>query len=341
MKRKLLLLTMSMVLALGLIGCSGKEEKADSKSEKAETKQEEAKEDDGFEEVTLPKAGVYSFDYEEELGGVNYTFTNYLIIDGNMGGQWAIQDTADITYDESTISTVYDNEVMNSYPYEIKGNSLFIDEGFGPNEYKLFSDEVPSDVAAWLSEQTASVAHNQCAEPAYEYIDPENPDDGEYWIWMKSFEECQDSYGMVCNLYHVEQYDSETIKSLQEGDVVYVDEDYMDIKTVETSGSLVIINGGEEEGGVSFRVYDDEPTCQIAGMDDFPSFQDFGEANLYVSPDCVITDSSDIIDHPEGIVMTPKEFKEKMDDPENYWYWNTSAVIKNNEVVEINIRFVP
>lgn len=342
MKKRIISILLASVMALSLIACS---KDSNETSEQREKPTEDRKEiEETVEEepaANVPAAGAYASSYEEEYDGETYTFNTYLIINGDGTGTWVVQDTCDITYDDSNVNTVYNDEVYESFPYEYKDNSIFLDEGFGPNEYKLVSDVVPTDLEAWLAEQDGVEASGQCVEPLAFSVDCTNPDDGEYWILMDSFEECQDSYGMKCTLYLIEQYDSEAIKALQPGDVVCVDGGYMDVNTVDFSGSLVIINGGEEEGGTSFRVYDDEPTCQVAGMDDFPTYFEVGPADLFVPADCVITDSSDIIDHPEGIVMNPKEFKKAMSDPGEYWYWNTSIVVKDNEIKEINIRFVP
>lgn len=336
MKKRIISLILTATMILGLVGCSGKTETSESVSEAVSVETSDSQETVEAPS-TMPKAGVYSYSYEEEMDGVNYTFTSYLFLNGDGTGAWIVQDTVPVTYDDKAIST----ESSEPVPYELKGDSLFVDEGFGPNEYALLSDVVPQDIEAWLNEQTAATAESKRVEPIPVDVDPKAPADGEYNLWMDSYEDCQDSYGIKGTLYLVEKYDAEAVKALQPGDTVVVDGNDMEVATVDFSGSLILINGGEEEGGVCFRVYDDQPYCQVAGMDDFPTFVECGAINLFVPTDCVITDSSDIMEHPDGIVYTPAEFKKAMTDPTDYWYWNTSVVIKDGDIVEINIRFVP
>lgn len=336
MKKRIVSLILTTAMMLALIGCSGNT-KANESAPEAETLETQDSQETAEAPSIMPKAGVYSYSYEEEMDGVNYTFTSYLFLNGDGTGTWSVQDTVPVTYDDKAIST----ESSEPVPYELKGDSLFVDEGFGPNEYALLSDVVPQDIEAWLNEQTAATAESKRVEPIPVDVDPKAPADGEYNLWMDSYEDCQDSYGIKGTLYLVEKYDAEAVKALQPGDTVVVDGNDMEVATVDFSGSLILINGGEEEGGVCFRVYDDQPYCQVAGMDDFPTFVECGAINLFVPTDCVITDSSDIMEHPDGIVYTPAEFKKAMTDPTDYWYWNTSVVIKDGDIVEINIRFVP
>ena len=336
MKKRIVSLILTTAMILALIGCSGNT-KANESVPEAETLETQDSQETAEAPSIMPKAGVYSYSYEEEMDGVNYTFTSYLFLNGDGTGTWSVQDTVPVTYDDKAIST----ESSEPAPYELKGDSLFVDEGFGPNEYALLSDVVPQDIEAWLNEQTAATAESKRVEPIPVDVDPKAPADGEYNLWMDSYEDCQDSYGIKGTLYLVEKYDAEAVKALQPGDTVVVDGNDMEVATVDFSGSLILINGGEEEGGVCFRVYDDQPYCQVAGMDDFPTFVECGAINLFVPTDCVITDNSDIMEHPDGIVYTPAEFKKAMSDPTDYWYWNTSVVIKDGDIVEINIRFVP
>lgn len=336
MKKRFIVIALASVMVLGLIACSNDTKAADPEAS-VSTEDTTVAAEPAEDASVLPTAGVYTFSFDEEMEGTVYTNTNYLVLNGDGTGVWVIQDKIDITYDEKTISSASSDSV----PYEFKGTSLFIDEGFGPNEYALLSDVVPQDIEAWLNEQTAVTAESKRVEPIPVDVDPKAPADGEYNLWMDSYEDCQDSYGIKGTLYLVEKYDAEAVKALQPGDTVVVDGNDMEVATVDFSGSLILINGGEEEGGVCFRVYDDQPYCQVAGMDDFPTFVECGAINLFVPTDCVITDNSDIMEHPDGIVYTPAEFKKAMSDPTDYWYWNTSVVIKDGDIVEINIRFVP
>lgn len=339
MKKRIIAIALASIMALGLIACSKEEAKPAEDTTQAQEVQETTTEEEPA--AALPAAGVYTSSYEEELDGENYVFNTYIFINGDGTGTWVVQDTCDITYDDSTMSSVYNGEVFESYTYEYKNNSIFLNEGDFTNEYKFTSADVPSDIPAWLDEQNPTADAGVRVEPIPVEVDPENPADGEYQISMESYEDCQDSYGIKGTLYLVEKYDAEAVKALQPGDTVVVDGNDMEVATVDFSGSLILINGGEEEGGVCFRVYDDQPYCQVAGMDDFPTFVECGAINLFVPTDCVITDNSDIMEHPDGIVYTPAEFKKAMSDPTDYWYWNTSVVIKDGDIVEINIRFVP
>ena len=352
MEKRIATLILSGIVVLSLLGCGAKKDasstSADTSKEDTQTSQTQTdaqEQADASKEAqaqnSLPKAGVYTAEYDDELGGVVYTFTNFLILNGDGTGTWSIQDAVPVTYDDHVITSEIATDTYSEAPYTIKDNSLLVDEGYGPVEYALFTEEVPNDVVAWLNEQTASVAHNQCAEPIFQDVDPAAPADGEYRISMKSFEACQASYGMIGDLYLVEQYDLDVMKSLTVGDTVSVNDEYLYIESIEQSGSLIIINGGIEEGGAEFLINEEDSTCRYSSFDDFPTFDCYGEFNLYVPEDCVITDSSDIINNPDGVVMTPDEFKKSMSDPSSYWYWNTSIVVKDNEIKEINIMYVP
>lgn len=218
-----------------------------------------------------------------------------------------------------------------------------------------------------LSQMTLGALYDQlmCAigacsmENGGKYIEPMGQIIDEFFIedamYPASVENITNEDGVVtadCTLYTMDVYDMVDIAQLAVGDTIFVDGEEMVVNTIEEGDpvdfhdeegkrNVVIINGDIEEGGARFIAYEGG-TYRYFGMDDYASYTNHGTRNLVISPEVQFVDGSNL-ELPEGTVLNMDDFLailEKEYDP-GFHMMNTVIRIVDNEVVEINRRYVP
>ncbi len=332
--KKLLCMLVAGVMVLSMFGCKASDEaKEDVKeAETVATAEPEVK------EAVVP--GLYKQQYTEEFDGENVEVTYYVWLKEDNTGYMIIQDVIPCTYDESNLYGNYDG---SADPYVLDGDTLTVSFDGIDSVFTRTDEELPDDIKSWIEEadnRPDTVAKTIAPLPM-EPIDPNNVYDGIFWadLQMDTYQECQDSYGVICELYFDEVYDAVDMTTMSEGDTLVVSGEEMVVTAVEEKNGVVFVNGGIEEGGAEFKANEQGGTFRYFGFDDYPTYADMGEANIYVSPDCVITDNSDL-DNPDGTVLTPKEFKDYGKDM-TLNHLNTSVRVEDGSIVEINIRYIP
>lgn len=159
----------------------------------------------------------------------------------------------------------------------------------------------------------------------------------------------EDSY-LQMEFYEYDRYDAEAVKNLRKnqsirygGEIVKVEDMY----TVhDDNGTLITvsINGGVEEGGI-FLLYDKEDkSFRGSMMDDCYDLYSIGSGTLKVSKDITLADHT-LMENPTDVLPDDKivhyDDLEKAITQKEYGSNNTYAIIKNNEVIRIEVKWTP
>lgn len=134
-------------------------------------------------------------------------------------------------------------------------------------------------------------------------------------------------------------YDAVDISQLKEGDTLIASNGTLTVETIEDSNGYLNINGGLEEGGATLKS-NDGGTYVEQLLDDYIYKEELGEREYPLSKDVVLTDSSDLESDP--VVYTGLEEVEKaLQDIGVFNVYNTTIVVENGEVIEINLVYCP
>lgn len=171
---------------------------------------------------------------------------------------------------------------------------------------------------------------------------PTETSDGIFWVSpdMSTFKEDAGSYSIDCNLYSEQYYDAVEFSKLKAGDIVKVNNEDIVVSTIETNEfGLTIINGGIEEGGAEFMALESGGVLQYSGFDGYPTYDDLGVKSFKINSNVVINDSTDF-ESDTPVSVNIEDFASFADSHELNRL-NTSIRTENNEIVEINVRFIP
>lgn len=145
---------------------------------------------------------------------------------------------------------------------------------------------------------------------------------------------------MDLTAYTYDLYDMVDIASLSENDVIVRLSEEVTVNDIERLESgLIIINGGEENGGFSLISSDSTVYYEI-GMSDIKAYYELGKVSLPVSTEFIYTDASDL--DAEAIEYYPGDFllEEEIFDY-NFNPNNTSVVIENGTLVAMKKVYTP
>lgn len=171
-------------------------------------------------------------------------------------------------------------------------------------------------------------------------VDLKNPEDGIYNVFFETEDLSEDS--LTFELFTTEYFDVVDIHLLEKGDVIVVDGEEILIEEIREDNGTIIVNEGLLGDGVEFASNGGGTYC-MRGFDDMKSYTDHGETTLPVSPEVVLTDSSDL-EKPEPQVITGiGEVKKYLEGKEPYIISRNSTTVRTEkgEIVEIGIIYVP
>ena len=133
-------------------------------------------------------------------------------------------------------------------------------------------------------------------------------------------------------------YDMVDISMLEEGSVIQIRGEDVQVESVEVTDLGVVINGGLDNGGYELRTDENSVYYEI-GYSDVLSYYEVGEATLPVAEDFVFIDSSD---------LDKGEVSYTMDDLQNneeiYFDFNannTKVVIEEGEIIVMERVYTP
>ncbi len=141
-------------------------------------------------------------------------------------------------------------------------------------------------------------------------------------------------------VYTYDLYDMVDISLLEEGDTIVIRNQEVEVTTLErTEHGLVIINGGEENGGYDLFT-DDSGVYYEMGFNDTKAYYPLGEATIRVSVDFNFYDNSDI--EAGEKMFYPRDFL--IDDAGIRYDFNannTTIVIEDGQIIAMNRIYTP
>lgn len=137
-----------------------------------------------------------------------------------------------------------------------------------------------------------------------------------------SLKEVDGQLQLSFTVYNYEKFDAADISGLKAGDVL-------------------VVNGGEEAGGVLFSLDASSNTYYVMGMDDSKTYYEKGQLTFPVADTCVLTDDADF-EHPGQ--TTPASDLPKLlaqDDIYGFDPQSTTVTLKNSQITAIYRGFLP
>lgn len=259
--------------------------------------------------------GLYCRTDTEEIEDYEVTYTHGYLFNGDGTGVSYGQDTVGFTWNETEIHFADSTETYVMEPGKLTVRDIVYDKVKGnfitPNPYD---------------------------------VDVENIENGIYHAYIDSYEINETDNGLTINteIFTEESYDIVDIHNMAEGDVIFINDVLLPVKSIEqTDSGIININGGVENNG-SALIADDESNCFVyAGMDMERSYTRHGMADLTVSDDVKLIDKHDPSEEKEYVgsdaVSTLKKIVEEF--PLNRH--NCTILVENGAIVEIDRLFTP
>lgn len=156
-----------------------------------------------------------------------------------------------------------------------------------------------------------------------------------------SLKETDGKLELSFTVYDYELFDAADITGLKEGDVLTVSGKDVTVSSVEEDNGYVTVNGGEEQGGMTFAPSESGGTYYVIGMDDAKSYNELGQLTLPVADTCVLTDDADL-ENP-GKTTEASGLTELLgqDDPYGYNAQNTTITVANGQITAIHRSYQP
>ena len=144
---------------------------------------------------------------------------------------------------------------------------------------------------------------------------------------------------MDVTVYAYEMFDMADMASLKEGDIIVIQGKEVKVTSLDRTETRLSINGGIEENGYEFGT-DDSTIWYESGFNDAKSYYELGKATIRVSADMNFYDSSDL--EKGEVTYYPGDF---LTDNAGIVYHfvpdNTSIVIEDGKIIEMNRRYIP
>lgn len=198
-----------------------------------------------------------------------------------------------------------------------------------------------ADDAAKKTENVENDA--KIVSPLPETLDVENLDNCKVAVSLEKGDAYVNDEGkmmMDLTVYIYDLYDMVDIASLAENDVIVRLGEEITVASIERLESgLILINGGEENGGFSLISDDSTVYCEI-GMSDAKAYYAIGEVSIPVSTEFIYTDASDL--DAQAIEYYPGDFLlEEAIFEYNFTPYNTSVVIEDGVIIAMEKVYRP
>jgi len=264
--------------------------------------------------------GFYYKTDTEEMDGYNVTYTYGYQFNGDGTGTYYGQDNIEITWNETEIHCA-----DNVYNYDMEPGKLTVhmEQGF---------DEVYEKLKG------------KFIKPNPYNIDVNNVSDGIYPAYFTSedISEADGTYTITVTLFTEDTYDIVDIGQMASGDIILVDGQLFEVKTIDTSDTgFKDINGGIEEGGASLRSVEESNCYVYAGFNDMTTYTNQGRANIEVGNDVKLTDDSDPTASKEYTGAEAMNQLRILTDNYSISEYSCRLLVEGGEITEITRMYTP
>ncbi len=200
------------------------------------------------------------------------------------------------------------------------------------------SKEADTDAAADSSANTADTAAAAKVEPLVNNLAIDGSQDDVTFAAAFSASTITkegDTYSIGYTAYALQLFDGADVTALKAGDTIVLEYKDVVIDTIEENNGIYKINGGFDEGGYDLSPSTENEGCYYESTtDDYGVYEELGSAELPVSADCVIKDSSD---------GTEKQLTmdDVASDTGSFDQFNTTITVSGGEITEITRSYRP
>ena len=194
-----------------------------------------------------------------------------------------------------------------------------------------------------LPEESADSVKGKIISPLPVTIDLNQLDNCTIAVSFEEGDAYVDDTGIMrldATIYTYDLYDMVDISLLEEGDTIVIRNQEVPVTNLERNElGLVIINGGEENGGYDFYT-DNSGVYFEMGFNDAKAYYPLGEATIRVSADFEFYDSSDL--EAGEKMFYPGDFL--IDDAGIRYDFNannTTIVIEEGQIIQMNRIYTP
>lgn len=190
------------------------------------------------------------------------------------------------------------------------------------------------------AQSSASAAQGRVVEPAGFSQTLDDFTDGELSVSFHPADigEADGRRTLTVTAYAYALYDAAEVTALTAGDTLVVDGTWIPVQSVTDSDGYLIVNDGEENGGVTLAA-GDGGTYFIVGMDDAKDYQELGALTLPLDDGCQITDDSDL--SAPGRVLSVSALAALSGSEDHFVPYNTTVVVKDSVITAIHRFYMP
>ena len=200
------------------------------------------------------------------------------------------------------------------------------------------SKETNTDTAADSSANTADTAAAAKVEPLVNNLAIDGSQDDVTFAATFSASTITkegDAYSIGYTAYAMQLFDEADVTALKAGDTIVLEGKDVVVDTLEENNGIYKINGGFDEGGYDLSPSTENEGCYYESTtDNYGFYEELGSAELPVSADCVIKDSSDGIE--KQLTMD-----DVVSDTGSFDQFNTTITVSGGEITEITRTFRP
>ena len=218
--------------------------------------------------------------------------------------------------------------------------------GCGKSEQGTEAENAAPENAVVETEQNAPATEEQSAPAVVVQPLPDttmdNLDDAILAVSLEEGGAYVDDTGkmqMDVKIFAYDKYDMVDIAALKEGDTIVTHAGEVEVTALDrTPGGLILINGGQEEGG--FDLFsDDSGIFYEIGFDDAKNWYQVGEETIRVSVDFKGLDNAD----PDkgAVELFPGSFLVGEVTDYNFTPYNTTIRVEGGQIVELNRMYTP
>lgn len=143
---------------------------------------------------------------------------------------------------------------------------------------------------------------------------------------------------LTFTVYDYDLYDMTDISYIKVGDNIVIQGEEVNIESLKTNDSTLLINGGLDNGGYELNT-DGDTVYYATTWDDLKLYNEIGQTTMTFSKDVVITDSSQL-DSSDTVTYTLEDLENKV-MTDHFVPNNTTIRIEGGAIVEITRAYNP
>lgn len=259
--------------------------------------------------------GLYCRTETEKIEGLDVTYTNGYLLNGDGTGMHYGQDNVEFTWNETELHFPDNTENFTMKPGKLTVGDLVYDKVKGNF---ITPEPIPVNI--------------------------ENIDNGNYYVSIDKagISETDGKVTIKTEIFTEDIYDIVDVARMSEGDVIYINGRLLPVHSVtETASGIKEINGGVENNGSALRPVDESNCFVYAGMDMERSYTRRGIADLAVSENVRLIDNGDPAEEKVSIGSEAISALKEIAEDYPFTCHDGYLLVENGEIIEIHRTYRP